>query len=370
MVESTPFKVNAILMALATLVGCTREAPPQEPAPRPVEYVQVLAAAADDLQTYSGVTKAEVDAQMSFKVAGTVVDRPVSVGDTVAAGDLLARLDQRDYRVALQQAQAGLATAIAQLRNASAEYDRTTELYENSNAAKADLDRAQAAFESAEAMVAAAREQVHGAELQVSYTTLRAPQACTVAKTFVKENENVAPGQPVLQLNCGRCAQIEAYLPETHIGWVEASMPVEVTVEAIPEQRLDAVVTEIGVASGAAGATYPVTAQLTGACPELRSGMVADVHMAFRLPEREGRIALPTVAVGEDRDGNFVYTLEQGGDAWTARRRAVVVGEITDRGELVIADGLAEGEYVATAGVRRIQDGLTVRLLENNAVGL
>ena len=191
-----------------------------------------------------------------------------------------------------------------------------------------------------------------------------------MAETLVRENENVAPGQPVLRLTCGACPEAEAYLPETHIGLVEQGMHTTVTVDAFPGQEFSAVVTEVSVASNAAGTTFPVTVALDGDCPDMRSGLATDVHFTFSQNVERGRVDVPTVAVGEDREGNFVFVLEQAGDSWFARRRSVTVGDITDHATLLITDGLAEGEYIATAGVPRIQDGLEVRLLEGGRLAL
>lgn len=366
---------KAIVVTLGTASavlasGCGQDDAVVETRPRPVQYVQVAAGTGEDRQTYSGVTKSHVDAQISFKVSGTVLDRPVSVGDQVEAGQLLARLDGRDYRVQVQEAQAALASANAALRNAEANFERVSELYENRNASKAELDAARADAESARAQMAAAREHRHGAELQLSYTEIVAPQACTVAQTYVKANENVAPAQPVIRLNCGECPETEAYLPETHIGYVRSGMPVQVTVDAFPGQSFEAVVTEIGVTSGDAGTTFPVTAILSGECPAMRMGMAADLHFTFSMPDQEGRIHVPSVSVGEDRDGNFVFVLEENGGSWHARRQAVVVGGLSDRAALIIAEGLSEGDLVATAGVRRLEDGLEVRLLDSGQLAL
>ena len=350
--------------------GCSADPVTTTVAPRPVQFVQVRADEGRDRQTYSGVTKSHVDAYMSFKVGGTVLDRPVVVGQSLAKDQLLASLDPRDYRVAYQEAQAALAAGNAALRNAEANYERIGGLYENRNASKAELDAARASAESARAQVAAAREQVEGARLQLSYTRISSPDDCSVAETLVRENENVAPGQPVLRLTCGACPEAEAYLPETHIGLVEQGMHTTVTVDAFPGQEFSAVVTEVSVASNAAGTTFPVTVALDGDCPDMRSGLATDVHFTFSQNVERGRVDVPTVAVGEDREGNFVFVLEQAGDSWFARRRSVTVGDITDHATLLITDGLAEGEYIATAGVRRIQDGLEVRLLEGGRLAL
>ena len=349
---------------LTMLSACSGEQMETTPIVRPVQYVQVAPGSGIDRMTYSGTTKSHIDTRISFKVGGTVVARPVSVGDKVEPGQMLARLDAQDFNVAVQDTRAGVAAAQAELRNAEANFDRVTGLYENRNASKAQLDAVRAGAESAKAQLRSASERLHGAQLQLSYTEIESPESCTVAETYVKTNENIAAGQAIVRLNCGKCAEVKAYLPETHIGLVRSAMPVQVTVDAFPDDSFSAVVSQVGVATGTG--TFSVTAILGGDCPAMRSGMAADLHFAFRKPQDEGRIAVPPVSVGEDRVGNYVFVLERQGDEWIARRRSVSVGEITDRGEFFITDGLTTGEYIATAGVRRIQDGLQVRLLENS----
>ena len=84
----------------------------------------------------------------------------------------------------------------------------------------------------------------------------------------------------------------------------------------------------------------------------------------------EERLEVPAFAVGEDRDGRYVYVVEAIGDGiGRAVRREVTVGALTADGGLEIVHGLADGERVITAGVSRIQDGLEVRLDEGAGAG-
>ena len=128
-----------------------------KPVIRPVQYTKVTHESGEQLQTFSGTTKADTEATLSFKVAGTIRERPVNVGDEVKAGQIVARLDTPDFKVAVEKAQAVLAAAQAELRNAEANYDRIRSLYENENAAKSELDAARAAAESGTAQVKAAK---------------------------------------------------------------------------------------------------------------------------------------------------------------------------------------------------------------------
>jgi len=139
---------------------------------------------------------------------------------------------------------------------------------------------------------------------------------------------------------------------------------VSVAVDALDTSELAGIVHEIGVPR--AGSTvYPVTVRLDQEAAGARAGMAAEVTFEFSANEAEAAsFKLPVTAVGEDRDGRFVYIVEPKEDGLgTVRRRPVEVGSI-DSGGIAIREGLEGGERVVTAGVSRIDDGLTVRVPE------
>lgn len=347
---------------LVTIAGCDSAPVEEAPIVRPVRYAAVVAQGDSEARTYSGTTRAELETDLSFRVSGTLTERPVDVGNLIEQGDLVAALDATDFRVRLDEARAGLARAEAELRNADANYERTRDLYENQNASRTQLDSARAQAESAEAQHRASTQQVEAARLQLTYTRLTAPQACTVAQTFVEINQNVASGQAVARLNCGHCAEVVVSVADADIDKLSPGMPATATISAL-DQELPGVVQEVGVATAAGGTTYPVTVALQEQCEDLRSGMAVDVTFDFPTESAEGNLIVPYVSVGEDRSGNFVFVIEPGeGDRMFANRRSVEIGTVTGTG-IVIADGLSAGELVATAGVRRLTTGQEVTLL-------
>ena len=233
-------------------------------------------------------------------------------------------------------------------RKAEADYERVRGLYENENAAKSELDAARAQAESTGAQVEAGRQRVERTRRQLGYTRLTAPVAGAIAAVRVEENENVQAGQTVALLTSGTYPEVEVAMPEVLISQVIPGSRVDVALDALPGDVLPAVVTEVGVATVGGSATFPVVVRLEGG---------------------EDRVFVPPLAVGEDRDGRFVFVLEAGeGDLATARRRDVEVGELTPDG-LEILGGLADGELLVTAGVRRIEDGQRVRLLPEHDAG-
>ncbi|MCP4200867.1 MAG: efflux RND transporter periplasmic adaptor subunit [bacterium] len=358
------------LAAVATLLIACQEPPPVETVLRPVRYEQVSTSQEARLRTFAGVARAGVESNLSFRVAGTVDRVAVTVGQQVRRGQLLARMDPTDYELRVQEAVAGLAQAEAASRNAEADYERVRGLYENNNASRRELDGARASSESSLAQVQAAQKRLEQARQQVSYATLRAPVGGTVAAVNVEVNENVNAGQKVILLTAGSDTEVEVALPEAVISAVELGQTVEVRFDALPGRTFDAQVTEAGVAAVGTATTFPVTAQLTESDPDIRSGMAAEVAFRFSTAATQGRLLVSPVAVGEDREGRFVFVLklaQKGSEAETltarVERRAVTIGELTGDG-LEIRSGLADGELVVTAGVRRLSDGEQVKVVE------
>lgn len=355
-----------IALAIGFLTACEAPPPSSAPAVRPVRYSAVIDAGAEETQTFSGAVHAELETGLSFKVGGTLVELPVSLGSHSSKGDLIGRLDPTDYLVQLEEAEAGLAQARAQERNAAASYERVRGLYENRNASRSDLDSARAAFESARATVRAAQQKLEAAELQLSYTRLRSPADCTIARLTAEVNQNVAAGQPIARVNCGECPEVVINVPETYIERFRNGMPASIMVSAVGLSDIAGTVSEVGVATGQRGATYPVTISLADSCGAVRSGMAAEAKLELPAIGDRNELMVPIVSVGEDGQGRFVFVLEPAGDGtehYVARRRAVEIGR-PDPDGIVITNGLAEGELVVTAGVRRIADGQTVSLFD------
>ena len=354
-----------ILPLLTAVSGCEQAPLEEQTVVRPVRYTQVVAQGASEARTYSGAARAELETDLSFRVGGTLTRRPVDVGAEIDRGDLVASLDSTDFQVRLDEARAGLARAEAERRNAEANYDRTRDLYETQNASRTQLDSARALAESAEAQNRAATQQVEAARLQLSYARLTAPQACTVAETFVEINQNVSPGQPVVRLNCGGCAEVVVSVSDTDISRVDRGMEVTATVNALPESAIPGVVSEVGISTAARSTTYPVTIALTERCEEVRSGMAVDVRFEFPTAAAGDSPVVPYVSVGEDRNGHYVFVIEPDENGvLRANRRPVEVGGATHSGIMIVA-GLEPGELIATAGVRRLMPGQEVTLLGN-----
>ena len=339
------------------------EHPPAETDPvRPVRYVSVEATGNWRTRTFSGVARAHAESSLSFPVGGTIARVTVAVGDRVKAGAPIAWLNPEDYHLRVEEAEAALRQAEAAARNEAAGLRRARALYEAENASATELDAALAAANSTAAQVDTLGRRLERARLRLRRTQLVAPVDGEIADVLADANEHVAAGQPVVVLTSGAAPDVEFPVPEGLIRYVRQAAPVSVAFGAIPGVRFDGAVTEVGVAATAASTLFSVTASLD-AGQSVRPGMAARVTLALDDGDAADRFALPSQAVGADRDGPFVFVVESaGGENTVVRRRAVTVGDFVSGGRLEIADGLSAGTLVVSAGVSRLSDGDLVSL--------
>ena len=359
--------VNIVAVGIL-LSACQPEEvrPPPEPVIRPVRYQQVFMTGGVRERIFSGTAQAGAEITMSFRIPGAVQQVAVEVGDRVEAGQLIARLDPRDYELQVEDVEASLAQARAQARNALADLERVRGLYENNNASRDDLDAALTAAESMEATVRSIEKKLELAELQLSYCELFSGVDGAIAEVAVEVNENVNTGATVVVINSGATPEVEVAVPESLISQVQEGSRVTVRFDALPGASFSAIVTEVGVSTTRSATTFPVVARLMRADSRILPGMAAEASFRLGTSNAIERIVVPAQAVAEGGEGNYVYIIEdQGSGLGQVHRRSVRVGELVSEG-LEVLEGLTEGELVVTAGVSRIGDGQSVRLLPSN----
>lgn len=350
----------ALLLVAAPACKPRSQEKPLPPVVRPVVVVKLQAPATRRELSFSGVARAAVETRLSFRVGGTIDSLRAKVGMRVKAGEVIARLDPTDYRLKVKQLMAELARVQAGLKAAKSDYRRVRELYEVGSSSAGDLDRARAAYESKLAAYEATQRHLELARRQLEYCVLRAPMAGSIAAVPVEVHQSVAPGTPVAVLTSDQQLEVEIGVPEGVIGRLKVGELAQVTFDALPGVRFQAVVSEVGVETGRSTA-YPVKLRLLKQDPRVRSGMVGEV--SFFLPPRPGDrfILVPPVALAGSAGGErFVWVVDP--KTSTVHKREVTTGDFTSRG-LQIKSGLKPGELVVIRGVHRLQEGQKVRVI-------
>ena len=137
------FPVPVIVIAIVAMLmtGCRDEMPPQEIV-RTVRSMKVADFAGMTKRTFPGRAEAAQEVDLAFRVAGPLVAFPVKVGDEVEEGDLIARIDPRDFQVTLRNAEGSLQRAKANQQRGQSEYDRALELHRKGAGSQAEVDEA------------------------------------------------------------------------------------------------------------------------------------------------------------------------------------------------------------------------------------
>ena len=375
----------ALVYGLALGTAC--EAPaPTEPPPRPIAWTQVKPLDHAHQRILPGVVQAAESAPLAFEVGGRVTAVNVEIGERFERGDVLARLDDHRYQLAVDESRGALADARARLAEARKTLARKRELRAREVGSQAAVDQAQAAFGSVAGQVERLQARTARAEQDLADTRLVAPYAGEVLQREVEPAQQVAAGQTVFSVQ-GQSAGLEVAVnaPETVIDGLELGSRQRVRFPARPQLDMQATVTEIG-----AGATrrnaFPVMLALTDAPPTVRPGMTAEVTLSLTdaladaladapadapaqaaQSEQAGNggnnapIAIPAsafLAVAGQQRVVFVYDP----DGERVNRRNVTITTIAG-GQALVADGLSAGEIIATKGLSFLEDGQPVTLL-------
>lgn len=333
---------TAILLALASLAGCSKHNSESNAATTnlPPARVSVAAAVAQDtplLTEVTGTVRPAQRATLAGKVMGSISELPVSLGQRVAAGEVLLKISATE--IAARVAQARSQYNVAQ-RDLARERDLLAK-----GASTADLVRGlEDRFAGAEAMV---RE----AETMLGYTELRAPFAGTVTRKYVNAGDLAAPGQPLLDLEGAGDFQIEAGIPDSLAAHVAPG--VELLVQTSSGGEFRARVVELSSASDAMART--VTAKLAvPANAAVRSGEFVRVHVPSGTVHA---IVVPGAAVSTAGQLERVFVVQDG----RAQLRLVKTGGTHD-GQVEILSGLTAGEKVVVSAPASLREGQPLQI--------
>lgn len=352
-----PSQAAPMLLGLLLLAGCST--PPESPQlPRPVRVTQVGEATAHATAGFAGEVTARRETALAFRIAGKLEARLVEVGDRVRKGQVVARLDANDYRLATQNLKAQLAAAKAESEFTRADLVRYRELLDQDIIASPEFDRRQTADTAAKEKVAALEAQLAQTANQLRYSELAAERDGVIAGFTAEVGDVVAVGQPVARLAQLDEKEITLHVPEQRIAQVAPGQAVEVTLWSQGERRLRGSIREVAPAADPATRTYRVKAALLEGREQARLGMTATVWLAATEP---AALAVPRSAVfttHDDPQRPKVWRVE----ADTVRSIPVTLGTPLD-GERIAVTGVAPGQTVVRAGVQRLIEGQAVRVL-------
>jgi len=346
------------LAALGGLTACERGSEAPAPEIRPVRFVTVESYAAGETIALTGTVQAEKEINQSFRIDGRLVERNVSVGDTVRPGQLIARLDDQNEESSLQAARAQLAAAEAQLVEARNNFVRFRDLVAENAVSRAAFDQAESLRSSAEARLESARSQVTLAENRLGYTRLVSEVAGVVTAQGAEPGEVVGAGRMIVQVAREGARDAVFDVPPRIKDAAPANPRITVALTAEPTVVATGTVREVAPRADPVTGTFRVRVGLSQPPPAMRLG--ATVTGRRKLPSAPA-IEIPPSAVTRADRQTAVWVVDA--KTGTVASRPIQISS-SDPVRVQVASGLSPGDIVVTAGVQALRPGQKVRLLE------
>lgn len=337
-----------IPVIVCLLCGCGRRQPAAQ-AVRPVKVTTAADAAFVD-KDFAGLATPDDVVNLAFKLAGQVLDVPVSNGESVKKGQLLAELDPRDVELQVSANRSAFQQASSQL-------SRIRRLLEHEAVSRQE-------YEAAQTQYAQAKSTYENSLDMLTDTKLRAPFAGVIEQKYVDNFERVQAGQAIIRLVNPITTTVKFTLPENGLDLL--SLPTtRFTVEFDNYRGVEFAAELKDYAKTSSDASgFPVSLRLTGVDTgryKISPGMSCTITMQVADAD-PGAVSLPLTAIYAPADGGRYVWIVDADDR--VHRRPVALGQPFGRDRVLIDSGVAPGDRVVTAGVYRLQEGEQVRILK------
>ena len=337
-----------VLLITLLAVSCGRRASAPE-AVRPVKVTTAAGAGLID-KDFAGMSTPDDAVNLAFKLAGQVLDVPVSQGQSVKKGELLAELDPRDVELQVSATRSAFEEARSQQQ-------RMQRLLEHEAVSRQEAEAASTRY-------AQAKSTYENTLDLLKDTRLRAPFAGVVERKYVDNFERVQAGQSILRLVNPVTTTVQFTLPENGLELLrDTATRFRVEFDNYRGRTFDARLKDYAITSSDASG-FPVSLTLTNPDParyRISPGMSCTITMQSPDPVPDA-VSLPVSAIyAPAQGGTYVWVV--GSDDHVTRRE-VQPGELFGRDRVVIDSGIEPGERVVTAGVYQLREGEQVRILK------
>jgi multidrug efflux system membrane fusion protein len=385
------------LFAVTASWGCTEAITADVPSRTPVKVQSVEAFAASSGLRYSATIRPATQMDLAFKNGGfvdsihQVSGRPVDKGNVVTKGTVLARVRPADFQDRLDQANSQLLEARAALESMRARmvesrvrFERTQQDFNraeilfnsqsltknNYDAAKAEHDAARAKVDSASADIESAQSRVRGAEAMVSEaklvlqdTALVAPMSGTILDRTIELGSLVSAGKQAFVLADTSTVKAVFGVPDLEIQTVRPGMLLDITSDAVPEQKFSGRITSVSPAADEKSRIFETEVTIPNPRGVLKAGMIASVVIGgSATPEQIPAVPLSAIVRSKDSAESYAVFVIENPNPAIARLRTVELGDAFGN-MIVVKSGLKIGESVITVGTTLVREGETVQIV-------
>jgi HlyD family secretion protein len=317
-----------------------------------VEIERIGTAQLSGTLAVSGSVEARRITEIGSEVPGRIVAVLVDVGDSVEAGAPLLRIDPGPYRLAQNEAEAGLALARAEAANAEEEAARLRLLLDRNAASQQRYDQLRTRAEVARAQVAQMEARLAKARRDLAQTEVRAPYAASVVARRAHEGAMAGTGAILVLQETGALEAV-LHVPEATPVAVRPGDPLRLFVEGLPDP-IEASVGSVSQRVDPGTRTYEVRADVVDASGQLKAGSYARAELRVRRAEARPVVHRSAVLTRDGR--SFVLRVEDGVVRYVPVRVGVAEGE-----QVELLDGVAPGDLVVRGeAATRLAEGSRV----------
>ena len=326
---------------------------------RPVRTIMASASDGFAGRDFPGIVIAENRADLAFRVAGKLKELLIKEGDQVTKGQVIARLDQTDFKIELEDKKANF-------EKAKANFARSAKLLEPGHISQREFDEIKANYSTAEAHMKAASQNL-------MYTELKTPFDGSITKIYMDNFEEVMAKDKIATLQDLKSMQVEIDVPESLMIRAkrgDGTRNIFATFDAIKGKKFLLKFREVSAQADETTHAYKIRLSLPvienyTILPGMTATVSVDHVKTSDSAQDETDIIIPSHAVMEDSKGRFVYIAEPESTSsmiGVIHRRDVTTSRLTSTG-LVVTSGLNQDDLVVVAGMSKMQEGLRVRLM-------
>jgi RND family efflux transporter MFP subunit len=289
-----------------------------------------------------GVTQAWVELQLVAEVSGKVTEKVVLEGMPVTKGDIIAKIDSRDYKNAFQSAKASYELAVADLK-------RLQKLYREKVTPQSQLDNAMAQVQNTKAAMG-------NAALDLERCTIKAPFSGVVNRVFIETGQYLDVAKPVAEILQLNRIKVRVGIPESDVDAVRRIREFSVKIDALGGKTFGAKKHFLSRTADPMARLYNLDLVIDNVQGEILPDMFARVEIVKK--EVLDGISIPLFSVISRNDEHLVYVVNSD----RARQRKVSLG-VLDGWRVEVKQGLDPDDQVIVVGHRSVNDGDKVNVV-------
>jgi len=339
-----------LLIATITLVACNEKAKTKTN----IKSVRVIHTAIESDKNSKTIVPASInekrETKLAFRVNGPLVRLNDTIGNFLTKGQVIARIDPRDFKIGVESRKAAYTLA-------KAEYNRYKNLLKKESVAASTFDRIETSYTTA-------KNAYESAQNALNDTQLKAPFSGYISNVFVNNYEEVNPGQPIVTFIDLSEFEVKGWISLQDLSLINNNTQYACLINVGNKKlRVSGKLKEIGHKTSISKQSYPISILIDAPKDiKLRAGMTTHLEIVNNTPNPSQIINIPISCLFSKKNKSYVWLFNK--NTQTVSSKEVVSGAILANDYIQIKEGLSTGETIVSTGTHYLTEGQKVKLLK------